>query len=89
MQLPDDTLRDVTRRLHRAEGQVRAVSRMLDEGADCRDVLTQLTAATRALQQAGFRILASGLTTCLQQPDRAAESGYDVAEIERLFLKLG
>lgn len=87
MELPEDAVKDVTRRLHRAEGQVRAVARMLEEGADCKAVLTQLTAATKALQQAGFRLLASGLTTCLQEPERAGD--YDVEEMERLFLRLG
>ena len=52
----NDVLRaDVRRRLRHAEGQVGAVVRLLDEGADCRAILTQLSAATRALQQAGFR----------------------------------
>lgn len=78
---------DVRRRLRRAEGQVGAVVRLLDEGADCRAVLTQLSAATRALQQAGFRLLASNVTDCVTCPDDQRR-GPDLDELERLFLKL-
>ncbi len=79
--------RDVRRRLRRAEGQVGAVVRLLDEGADCRAILTQLSAATRALQQAGFRLLASNVTECVSCPDDQ-RSGLDLEQLERLFLKL-
>lgn len=83
----DDVQVDVRRRLRRAEGQVGAVIRLLDEGADCRVVLTQLSAATRALQQAGFRLLASNVTECATCPDDP-RTGPDLDELERLFLKL-
>ena len=84
MELPEETTADVVKRLRRVEGQVRGVARMLEEGADCRDVLTQLAAATKALQKAGFRLLTSGLSTCLQDP----AGGPEADEIERLFTKL-
>ena len=84
---PDDARADARRRLRRAEGQVGAVVRLLDEGADCRAVLTQLSAATRALQQAGFRLLASNMTECLTCPDDVRD-GPNLDELERLFLKL-
>lgn len=83
----EDVRADVHRRLRRAEGQVRAVVRLLDEDADCRAVLTQLSAATRALQQAGFRLLASNVTACVTCPDDQRD-GPDLDELERLFLKL-
>ncbi len=83
----EEVRRDVRRRLRRAEGQVGAVVRLLDEGADCRAILTQLSAATRALQQAGFRLLASNVTECVTCPDDQ-RPGLDLEELERLFLKL-
>ena len=61
---------------------------MLSEHRECRDVVTQIAAATKALEQVGFKLLASGLTSCLQDPDRAEAEGYPVEEVERLFLKL-
>lgn len=88
MQLPEDTVTDLRRRLRRVEGQVRGIEAMLAEGRECRDVVTQLAAATRALEQVGFKLVASGLTTCLQDPERAAEDGYPLEEVERLFLRL-
>jgi DNA-binding FrmR family transcriptional regulator len=88
MELPTETIEDLSRRLRRAEGQVRAVDRMLQEGADCRAVLTQLTAATKALEQAGFVLLAAGLTWCLEDPERSEAEGYSLAEVQKMFTKL-
>ena len=52
------------------------------------DIVTQLSAATKALEQVGFRLIASGLTYCLQHPEEAAESGYPLDEVQRMFTKL-
>ncbi len=88
MELPDDVVTDLGLRLHRAEGQVHAVATMLAEGRECRDIVTQLSAATKALEQVGFRLIASGLTYCVEHPDEAAASGYPLEEVQRLFTKL-
>ena len=64
MQLPDEVVDDVRKRLRRVAGQVQGVERMLEEGRECRDVVTQLSAASKALEQAGFRLVAAGLTYC-------------------------
>ena len=86
MELPAPIVEDVRKRLRRAAGQVQAVERMLAEGRECRDVITQLSAASKALDQAGFRLVASGLTYCLEHPDDA--DGYPIDTIERMFMKL-
>jgi DNA-binding FrmR family transcriptional regulator len=82
-------LADVTRRLRRAQGQIGGVIRMIEEGQDCSDVLTQLAAAGRALDRAGFKIIASGLCQCLlgeqADPEKAAA---ERARLEKLFLSL-
>jgi DNA-binding FrmR family transcriptional regulator len=88
MQIPDDVIDDVRKRLRRAAGQVQACERMLSEGRECRDVVTQISAATKALEQAGFKLVAAGLTYCVQQPDEAEADGYALADVERMFLKL-
>lgn len=88
MQLPDDVVSDLRLRLKRAGGQVAAVETMLAEGRECRDVVTQLSAAIKALEQTGFRLIASGLTYCLENPEEAAESGYPLDEVQRMFTKL-
>ena len=54
MEFRPETIDDVLKRLRRVEGQVRGVQQMLTEGRDCRDVVTQISAANKALEQAGF-----------------------------------
>jgi DNA-binding FrmR family transcriptional regulator len=88
VEFSDDVITDLQRRLRRVEGQVRGIQTMLDEGRECRDVVTQVAAATKALEQVGFKLLAAGLTSCLADPERAEADGYPIAEVERLFLKL-
>ena len=88
MELPEETVANLTKRLRRAEGQVRGVQQMLAEGRDCRDIVTQLSAATKALEQAGFMLVAAGLTWCVSDPERAAAEGYAIADVEKMFLKL-
>lgn len=88
MELADETVANLTKRLRRAEGQVRGVQQMLAEGRDCRDIVTQLSAATKALEQAGFLLVAAGLTWCISDPEHAAAEGYALADVEKMFLKL-
>jgi DNA-binding FrmR family transcriptional regulator len=88
MELSEEVVDEVRKRLRRVAGQVQGIERMLADGRECRDVITQVSAATRALEQAGFRLLAANLTYCLENPDEAEADGYALAEVERLFLKL-
>ena len=88
MELPEETVKDLSRRLRRVEGQVRAVEKMLKEGRDCREVVTQLSAATKALEQAGFVLIAAGPTWRLEDPARSAAEGYELADVQKMFAKL-
>lgn len=88
MRFPDEVSRDVTNRLRRAEGQLRGVQRLLDEGADCAAVVTQLSAAQAALDRAGLRLMAAGMRYCANHPDEAEQDGMSVEALEALFLKL-
>lgn len=88
MDLPEQTVADLIKRLRRVEGQVRGIQQMLLDGRDCRDVVTQMSAASKALDQAGFKLVASGLTYCLDNPDRAAREGYAVDDVQKMFMKL-
>jgi DNA-binding FrmR family transcriptional regulator len=85
MQLDEQATRTAVNRLRRAEGQLAGVIRMLESGRECKDVVTQLAAVSRALDKAGFSIVASGLKQGVQQGD---EGALDVAEMEKLFLSL-
>ncbi|MBO0897394.1 MULTISPECIES: metal-sensitive transcriptional regulator [Arthrobacter] len=84
MELDATELTPVINRLKRAQGQLSAVTRMLEEGRDCKDVVTQLAAVSKALDRAGFLIIATGLQQCLTQEDNA----MDKKELEQLFLSL-
>jgi DNA-binding FrmR family transcriptional regulator len=86
VQLDDDAVKTAVNRLRRAEGQIAGVIRMLEAGRDCKDVVTQLAAVSRALDKAGFSIVASGLKQCLAEG--GPEGDLDVAEMEKLFLSL-
>lgn len=88
MDLPEQTVDDLLKRLRRIEGQVRGIQQMLVDGRECRDVVTQISAASKALDQAGFKLVASGLTYCLNDPERAAREGYDIDDVQRMFMKL-
>lgn len=88
MELPEDVVADLRRRLRRIGGQIAGIERMLEEGRECRDLVTQISAANRALEQAGFKLVAAGLTYCVTHPEEAAASGYPAEEVERMFLRL-
>ena len=88
MELPPETVDDLTKRLRRAEGQLRGVQQMLEEGRDCREIAQQLAAATKALQRTGFVLITAGLTWCLSDPERSAAEGYDLENVQKMFLSL-
>jgi DNA-binding FrmR family transcriptional regulator len=84
--LPADELEHVVKRLRRAQGQIGGVLRMIDEGRDCEDIVTQLAAVSRALDRAGFAIISTGLKQCLT--DSGGIDSLDTAKMEKLFLSL-
>ncbi len=86
MDVDRETMASVVKRLRRAQGQIGGIIKMIEEGRDCEDVVTQLAAASRALDRAGFKIIASGLQQCGLDGDGAADA--DRARLERLFLSL-
>ncbi|GFH34571.1 metal-sensitive transcriptional regulator [Streptomyces pacificus] len=85
-------LKAVLNRLRRAQGQISGVIRMIEEGRDCEEVVTQLAAASRALDRAGFAIIATGLQQCLTGIEDGRGSVEDRDEmrsrLEKLFLSL-
>ncbi|MEU5811129.1 MULTISPECIES: metal-sensitive transcriptional regulator [unclassified Streptomyces] len=87
MKVDDDAANAVLNRLRRAQGQLSGVIAMIESGRDCKDVVTQLAAVSKALDRAGFKIVASGMRQCVN------DSGENQApmteeELERLFLAL-
>lgn len=88
MELPDEVIAELKNRLHRVAGQLGGIERMLDERRECREVVSQISAATKALEQAGFRLVAAGMTYCVANPEQAETEGYPLEEIQKMFMKL-
>ena len=84
-----EAINAVLNRLRRAQGQLAGVISMIEQGRDCKDVVTQLAAVSRALDRAGFKIVATGLRECIvtdENDGRQREMSVD--ELEKLFLAL-
>ncbi len=86
MDTDTEAMASVIRRLKRAQGQIGGVIKMIEEGRDCADVVTQLAAASRALDRAGVKIIASGLQQCALDGNGTTDA--DREWLERLFLSL-
>jgi DNA-binding FrmR family transcriptional regulator len=87
MDVAASELTEVLARLRRVQGQIGGVIKMIEDGRDCKDVVTQLAAAARALDRAGFKIIATGLRQCIADDD-ADTRAVSQSELERLFLSL-
>lgn len=84
MDIPETDIDSVRKRLARAQGQLGGIIKMLDEGRQCTDVLTQMAAAQSAINRAAFSLIASGIANCTK--DEAGEQ--DRARLEKAFLAL-
>jgi DNA-binding FrmR family transcriptional regulator len=85
MNVDDEAAGAVLNRLRRAQGQLAGVIAMIESGRDCADVVTQLAAVSRALDRAGFKIVASGMRQCLAG---GGDSPLTEDQLEKLFLTL-
>ncbi|HUZ35159.1 MAG TPA: metal-sensitive transcriptional regulator [Streptosporangiaceae bacterium] len=85
MKVDDEAVSAVLNRLRRAQGQLAGVIAMVESGRDCAEVVTQLAAVSRALDRAGFKIVASGMRQCLAAD---SEAPLSQEQLEKLFLTL-
>jgi DNA-binding FrmR family transcriptional regulator len=79
------------KRLRRIEGQVRGIQRMVDEDVYCIDILTQLSAATKALQSVGIGLLEEHVNHCVLHAAREGDEDAaraKVAEATRAIERL-
>jgi DNA-binding FrmR family transcriptional regulator len=84
----EDSIAAVLNRLRRAQGQLAGVIAMIEQGRECKDVVTQLAAVSRALDRAGFKIVATGLRECMTGKTDSGDEPMTEAELEKLFLAL-
>lgn len=82
MQLSAEELDGVVKRLQRAQGQIGGIIRMIQDGRECQDVVTQIAAVSKAIDRAGFAVIATGLKECVTDGDG------DTTQMEKLFLSL-
>jgi DNA-binding FrmR family transcriptional regulator len=88
MKIEENATEEVIRRLRRIEGQVGGIVRMLQERRDCADIVTQLAAASRALDRAGFKLLATGMKQCMAASAAGEVEPMSPEQMEKLFLSL-
>ncbi|MCB5283584.1 MULTISPECIES: metal-sensitive transcriptional regulator [unclassified Arthrobacter] len=95
---PDAGSRRTINRLKRAQGQLTALISAVESGADCRNVVTQLSAVRGALDKAGFELISAAMRECLTEPADVLPAGGvqrgmpvqrpTLKEIRTLFLRL-
>ena len=76
----------IVKRLKRAQGQMGAVIRMLEEGRPCNDVIMQIAAVGKAVNTAAFKLIAANLKECLV--DAGTDSELMTEQLQRMFLSL-
>jgi DNA-binding FrmR family transcriptional regulator len=86
MQLEAPDMYAVINRAKRAHGHLGKVIAMMEDGSECEDVLTQLSAVLKALERTGFQIVATGLQQCVAAGDGL--DSVDLKKMEKLFLCL-
>lgn len=84
----EDSIAAVLNRLRRAQGQLAGVISMIEQGRNCKEIVTQLAAVSRAVDRAGFKIVASGLKECVMGNTADGAAPLSEAELEKLFLAL-
>jgi DNA-binding FrmR family transcriptional regulator len=83
----------LVKRLHRIEGQVRGIERMVEDERYCIDILTQISAVTTALESLGLKILDDHVNHCVAgalstgDPAVAAEKSKELLEAVQRFTR--
>jgi DNA-binding FrmR family transcriptional regulator len=88
MQMDEESAASVAMRLRRARGQIDGVLAMIDAGRDCEDIVTQLSAASKAVDRAAFTIVSCGLQACIEAESKGEAPPLDRDRLEKLFLSL-
>lgn len=83
--LESEDLVPVIKRLRRAQGQLAGVLNMIAEGRDCGDVVTQLAAVSKAIDRAGFTMIAAGLQQCIRSDEDETDARL---RLEKMFMSL-
>ncbi len=86
LRLSSETIDQITARLHRVEGQIRAVARMIEERRDCHEIAHQMAAASAALTRATVQLMTESMVQCVREAG-PAEAG-EIDRLSETFIKL-
>ena len=81
-----DQIDAITKRVKRAQGQLGAVARMLEEGRSCDEIVIQMSAVSKAVNTAAFTLISSSLKECIM--DDKSNSEAVTAQLQKIFLSL-
>lgn len=76
----------IAKRLKRAQGQIGAVHRMLEEGRSCEEIVIQLSAVSKAINTAAFALISSNLEDCIINKRNGGDKSLE--KLRKLFLSL-
>ena len=79
LDIPDGVADDLVSRLRRLEGQIHAITRMVEERRDCHAIAQQMAAARGALERATVQLMVNSMASCVRR-----DSSGDEAELQRL-----
>jgi DNA-binding FrmR family transcriptional regulator len=87
LSIDPEVAHEITARLARVEGQVRAIARMIEERRDCHVIVQQMAAARTALERATAQLMVSSLAQCIRTSKTASEES-EVRRLTETFIKL-
>ncbi len=82
----DEQIVAIIKRIKRAQGQLGAVARMLEEGRNCEEIVTQMSAVSKAVNTAAFTLISARLKECLIEDKNNSDAV--TAQLQKLFLSL-
>lgn len=82
----EEQIKAIATRIKRAQGQLGAVARMIEEGRNCEEIVTQMSAVSKAVNTAAFSLISSSLKECLVEDKKNSEQV--TAQLQKLFLSL-
>ena len=76
----------ISKRIKRAQGQLGAVARMLEEGRNCDEIVIQMSAVSKAVNTAAFTLISASLKECIIEDKSNSEAV--TAQLQKIFLSL-
>ncbi len=83
--LTEEDMEPVVKRLKRARGQLDGILRMIEDNRECGEVVTQLAAVSKAIDRAGFTMIAAGLEQCIAKGETASAARE---RLQKMFMSL-